>query len=97
MGSANDTEAESCAADEHNLANAVRVPSTLYQRVHQPATDSQVRRRRDKPWHPGVKERVQQIDMQGERKVAWQPGQQEIKDVVIRAEAQRSSKHLPLS
>src|SRR5437899_8744585 len=76
------------STNQNGLSDGVRVPSALNQRVHEPAADGKVCHGRDEPWNAGVKEGVQQIDVQRGREIAGQPGEEQVEDVVVGAEPQ---------
>src|SRR5277367_6378900 len=63
------------------------------ERVGKPSA-AEVGRGSEEPRHPGVEEGVQQVDVQRGREVAGQPGEEEVEDVVVGAEAEREAEHL---
>ena len=71
--------------------------AALDEEVHQPAADGQFAHGGDEPGHAGVEKRMQQVDVQREGEVAGQPGEQQIKDVVVGAKAQRQPEHFALA
>src|ERR1035437_9371877 len=96
VGRAHNSESTGRAADEDGFAYQAWVPTAPNQPIHQPASHQNVREGCENPWHAGVKKRMEQIDVQSEGKVTWQPGKQKVKDIVIRTHADSQSNHLAL-
>ncbi len=97
VGCSEDAEAEGGAADEDDLADAVGVAAALDEGVDEPAADEHVGYGGEEPGDAGVEEGVHEIDVQGRGEITWQPGEQEIEDVVVRAEAEGEAEDFSLA
>ena len=92
---AQNAQAQRRSSDEHHTPHMARVPAAADQPVGD-AGRSQFHRCGNQPGHAGVEERVQQIHMQRTRKVARQPCQEQIEDVVVGAKTDAQPDHLAL-
>ena len=95
-GRAEDGQTESHAPDHHSLAHQVRIVTTLDESVHQPSSNQQVGESSKEPGNAGIKNGVQQVNMQGNRKIAGQPGQQKKESIVISAPPEGESVNFAL-
>jgi len=86
VGRTDDAEAKGCAADEDGFADAAGVVAAADEGIDQPPSDDEIGDGCEEPGEAGVQERVEQVYVEGDREIAWQPGQQEIEDVVVGAE-----------
>ena len=96
MGGAEDAEAEGGAGDEDGFADATRVPAALDEVVRAPA-GGEIGDCGEEPGDAGVEEGVEQIDAERGGEIAGQPGEQEIEDVVVRAEAEGETEDFALA
>ncbi len=94
---AEDAEAHGGAADENDGADAVGVPAAADEMIDQPAADGEIGCGGDEPGHAGVEERRGQVDVERAGEIDGQPGEQQIEDVVVRAEADGEADDLGLS
>jgi len=84
-------EAESCPADQNNLADERGIAAAMDERVDEPAADYQISESGEEPGHAGVKNGVEQIYMQGRGKIAGEPGEQQIESVIVRSVAEHEA------
>ncbi len=97
MGGAEDAESAGHAADENGAAHAACVPSALDEVVGEEAADAEIRDGRDQPGKAGVEERVEQVDVELDGKIAGQPCEQQIEDPVIGADAENHGDNFGLA
>src|ERR1700722_1315140 len=94
VGRAQNAQAECRASDEDSAADGTLAEAALDEVVDEKSADSEIGRSGSEPWHAGVKERMQQIDMQRRREIRRQPIEQQKEDVVIRAKAKCKTEDL---
>src|SRR5260370_31435767 len=82
------SQAEGGSAEEHDLANANRIPAALNHRIDEPSAHSQVGERGESTWNAGVESGVQQINVERRGKIRRKPSQKKIESVIVRRETE---------
>lgn len=98
MGScrAEDAQAAGGTADEEGGADAAWVPTATDEGIGGEAS-GEVAEGGNQPGDAGVEERVEEIDMEGGGEIAGEPGEEEVEDVVVGAEAEGETEDLLLA
>src|SRR5208283_2547116 len=86
---AKDRETESCSRHQDSLANSVSTIAVSDKSIHHPSAHQQVRESGEQPGYAGIENRVEQIHVKRNGKIAGQPRQKEKKSVIVGTPSQR--------
>ena len=70
---------------------------SLHQSVDEPPSYDQIREGGKEPRYACIEKRMQKVDIQCTREITRQPRKQQVKDIVIRTEAERQANHFTLT
>jgi hypothetical protein len=88
VGGAEDSEAEGGTGDEDGAADVAGVPAAMDEGVDEEAAEEEVSDGGEEPGGGGVEEGVEEVDVKLRGEVAGEPGEEEVEDVVVGAEAE---------